>query len=214
MTGFFGSDTADVVATWIAAVLTLVVLGGLLGERRLFGWTQHLFAGLLTGFLALVALTEVIVPWVVAPLVADPGGRVDLWLALGLVGSAAAAPWLPRTIAAIPLAVAVGSLAAFALGGAVVGTILPQLAVAVPMPGATVAATATSVGVAVVTALVLLGFLHGTPRGRLLGPVAGLGRWLLIAGIGAWLGYLLFSRLSLLVDRIGFLLGDWLGIGR
>ena len=37
---------------------------------------------------------------------------------------------------------------------------------------------------------------------------------LLIAGIGGWLGYLLFSRLLLLVDRIGFLLGDWLGLAR
>jgi hypothetical protein len=36
----------------------------------------------------------------------------------------------------------------------------------------------------------------------------------MVAGIGAWLGYLLLARLVLLLDRIGFLLGDWLGIGR
>ena len=34
------------------------------------------------------------------------------------------------------------------------------------------------------------------------------------AGIGGWLGFLLVSRLSLLVDRLAFLLNGWLGIGR
>ena len=61
MNGLFGGDGADQVATWVAAAVTLVVLGGLLGERRLFGWSQHLLAGLATGLLALLAITEVIV---------------------------------------------------------------------------------------------------------------------------------------------------------
>lgn len=214
MNGFFGADPADAVATWVAAGVTLLVLGGLLGERRLFGWTQHLFAGLLTGFLALVAITEVIVPWVLRPLLADPAGRLELWLALALVGSAAGAPWLPRPVAAVPLSIAIAALAAFALGGAVVGTLLPQLAAATPVPGGTAASTAVGIASAAVTALVLLGFVRGAGRGRVGGAITAVGRWLLVAGIGGWLGYLLFSRLVLLVDRIGFLLGDWLGVGR
>lgn len=214
MNGFFGAETADAVATWVAAAVTLVVLGGLLGERRLFGWTQHLFAGLLTGLLALVAVTEVIVPWVIEPLIADPTGRLELWLAVALVGSAAGAPWLPRPVAAVPLSIAIAALAAFALGGAVVGTLLPQLAVAVPVPGDTALATTVGVASAAVTVLVLFGFIRGAARGRIAGGVGTVGRWLLLGGIGGWLGYLLFSRLVLLVDRIGFLLGDWLGLAR
>lgn len=212
MNGFYGTDAAGTVATWVAAGATLIVLGGLFGERRLFGWTQHLFAGLLTGFLALIALTEVILPRIVTPLLGDPAGRPELWLALALVGTAAGAPWLPRPVAAIPLSIAVGALAAFALGGAVAGTLLPQLAVATPVPGATTVATAIGIAGAVVTALVLLGFVHGTSGGRILGTGRAVGRGLLLAGIGAWLGYLLFSRLVLLVDRIGFLLTEWLGV--
>jgi hypothetical protein len=214
MSGFFGSDGADVAATWVAAAVTIVVLAGLLGERRAFGWTQHLFAGLLTGFLALLAVTEVIVPWLVTPLIADPAGRPELWIGAGLVASAAATPWLPRVVAAVPLSILIGALAAFALGGAVVGTVLPQLAAAVVMPGETAAATVVGVVMAGITGLVLVGFVHGVPRGRLVGSAAGVGRWLLLVGLGGWLGYLLFARLLLLLDRIGFLLGDWLGVGR
>ncbi|HET7644936.1 MAG TPA: hypothetical protein VFM03_00450 [Candidatus Limnocylindria bacterium] len=213
MTGFFGATPADAIATWVAAAATLVVLGGLLGERRLFGWSQHLLAGLATGFLALIVITELLVPRVVAPLMADPGGRPELWLAVALVGAATGAPWLPRAVGAVPLSVAIGALAAFALGGAVVGTLLPQLAAVSVRGGEDVATTIATVAAGVITVLVLLSFVRGVPRGRLLRPAASAGRWLLLAGIGGWFGYLLFSRLILLLDRIGFLLGDWLRIG-
>lgn len=213
MTGFFDGLPADFAATWVAALVTIVVLGGLLGERRAFGWSQHLLAGLATGFLGLLAIREVIVPRLIAPLLADPGNRVDLWVGLGLVGLAAGSPWLPRSFTAVPVSIALGSLAAFALGGAIVGTVLPQLATTVVRPGGDLLGTAVGIASAVVSALVLTSFLHGGPRGRLLGAVSNAGRWLLVAGLGGWLGYLLLSRLVLLLDRIGFLLGDWMGIG-
>lgn len=217
MTGFFDALPAEVAATWVGAAATLVVLGGLLGERRVFGWSQHLLAGLLTGFVALLAISHVIVPRLLEPLVADPGSRVDLWLGLVLLILAAAAPWLPRTlgaapVAAAPVAVTVGAVAAFALGGAVIGTLLPQIATTIAQPQDDALGTVAAVGSAGVSALVLIGFVHGTPRGRVAGGLAAAGRWLLLAGLGAWLGYLLFSRLVLLLDRIGFLLGDWLGL--
>jgi len=214
MNGLFGTEAADALATWVAAAVTLVVLGGLLGERRLFGWSQHLLAGLLTGFLALVAISEIIVPRLVTPIAEGGGDRLELWIGLALVGTAAGAPWLPRVVAAVPISLLIGSLAAFALGGAVIGTALPQLIAATAVDGGGTAATTTALAAAAVSALVLVGFLHGVPRGRGTAAAAVAGRWLLVAGIGGWLGYLLFSRLILLLDRIGFLLSDWLGIAR
>jgi hypothetical protein len=212
VSGLFGTEPVDQLATWIAALATLVVLGGLLGERRLFAWSQHLLAGLATGYLGLLAISEVIVPRLVEPLAADPAGRPELVLGLGLVAVTAVTPWIPRVAGAVPLSIAIGALAAFALGGAVVGTLLPQLAAAVARPESGVPATAASAGAALVTGLVLIGFLHGTPHGRVLGTAASIGRWLLLAGIGGWLGYLLLSRLILLIDRLAFLLGEWLGV--
>ncbi len=212
MSGLFGAEPVDQAATWVAAAATLIVLGGLLGERRFFGWSQHLLAGLATGFLALLAITEVLVPRLLAPLAADPVGRAELWFGVALVGVAAGAPWLPRIVSAVPLSIAIGALAAFALGGAVVGTLLPQLAAAVARPEPTLVATLASVAAATVSGLVLIGFVHGTPRGRFLTAAATSGRWLMLAGLGGWLGYLLFSRLVLLIDRLSFLVGDWLGL--
>jgi len=212
MSGLFGTTPPGVIATWVAAIVTLVVLGGLIGERRVFGWSQHMLAGLATGFLALIALTEVIGPRLVQPIVADPAARPELWAGAALAATAAAAPWLPRQLSVIPASIAIGSLAAFAFGGAVIGTLLPQLDSSIVRPGDSVVATVGGALAAVVTGLVLIGFLHGMPRGRVLVGAAGAGRWLLIAGMGGWLGYLILSRLTLLVDRIAFLLGEWLGL--
>jgi len=212
VSGLFGGQTVDLVATWVAAAVTIVVLGGLFGERRLFGWSQHLLAGLATGFLALIAFGEVLGPRLVQPILADPAGRPELWLGVALAASAAAAPWLPRRLSVIPASIAIGTLAAFALGGAVIGTLLPQLDAAIVRPGESAAATVGGALAAVVTGLVLIGFLHGMPRGRVLKAAAGAGRWLLVGGLGAWLGFVLVSRLVMLVDRIGFLVGDWLGL--
>ncbi|MEO6578029.1 MAG: hypothetical protein ABIO99_03935 [Candidatus Limnocylindria bacterium] len=209
MTGLFGDGPADVIGTWVAAIMTLVVLGYLLGERRVFGWSQHLLAGLATGFLALIVVREVIAPRLIEPLARDPTGRPELWGGVAIVVVAAASPWLPRRIAAVPASIAIGALVAFALGGAVVGTLLPQLDATIVRPGSSILAIVLG---ALITVLVLVGFVHGVPRGRLLTVAAGTGHWLLIVGLGIWLGYLLVGRLFLLLDRIAFLLGDWLGL--
>lgn len=204
----------DASATAIAALATVAVLGGLLGERRVFGWTQHLFAGLLTGYLVLIAVREVVVPWLVKPLIADPAGRPELWIGLALVAITALSPWLPRALAAVPVSIMVGSLAAFGLGGALVGTLLPQAAATVVAGGEPFGVTLAAVVSAAITVLVLVGFLHGVPRGRASLVATSAGRWLMVAGIGGWLGYLLYARLVLLIDRIAFLVGDVAGIGR
>ena len=213
MTGFFGSGLAGTAATWIAALTTIVVWSYLLGERRLFRLAQRLLAGLATGYLVLIAVREVLVPRLLEPLATTPAANLLLWPALVLVAALAGARWLPRPIVAVPVAVLVAGTAAFALGGAVAGTILPQLGASLLQPGSVSGVVNGAIGLAI-TAAVLLGFLHGVPRGRIVGGAAGVGRWLLIGGVGGWIGFLLVSRLAVLVDRVGFLLGDWLGVVR
>lgn len=213
MTGFFDEGLAGVVATWVAALVTIGVWAYLVGERRFFQLAQHLLAGLATGYLTVLAVREVLVPRLVEPLVTDPGGNLLLWPAVLLVLAMAGARWLARPVVAVPAAILVAGVAAFALGGAVVGTLLPQMAGSLLPPGPVSSIVNGLIGLAI-TALVLLAFLHGVPRSRLMAGAAGTGRWLLLGGIGGWLGFLVVSRLTLLVDRLQFLLGDWLGIAR
>ena len=213
MSGLFPSDAAGVVGTWVAALLTIVVFGRIFGERRVFALAQYLLAGLATGYLAVLAMREVLIPRLVDPLIGDAGAHPGLWLALPLVVAMAGAGYLPRRVAAVPVAILIGGIAAFALGGAVVGTVLPQLAAGIVAPGGT-GTVVNGLVALIISALVLVSFVHGVPRRRVTAAAAAGGRWLVIGGLGAWLGYLLVSRLTLVVDRIGFLAFDWFGIGR
>jgi hypothetical protein len=213
MTGLFPDGTAGALATWSAALVTIAVWAYLVGERRIFQLAQHLLAGLATGYLVLLAIREVLIPRLAEPLAAGTP-NILLWVALLPVAAMIAAAWLPRRVAALPVAVLVAATAAFALGGAVAGTLMPQLGAAVLAPGQSPGAIIGAGVSAAITVLVLLAFLHGAPRSRLVAGAAGAGRWLVIGGIGGWLGFLLVSRLSLLVDRVGFLLNGWLGMGR
>jgi hypothetical protein len=214
MSGFSAGDFGGTLATWVAAIVTIAVWSYLAGWRRLFVLMQHLLAGLATGYLVLLAITDVLVPRLVVPLVERPSENALLVPALFLAGMLVGASWLPPRAMAPVGAILVGGIAAYALGGAVVGTILPQIAAALPAGGV---ASADLVGELIslaITTLVLLAFLHGAPRGTLTTRAATVGRWLLVGGIGGWIGFLVVSRLSLLVDRIGFLLGDWLTVLR
>jgi len=213
MNGFFPDGLAGTVATWTAALVTILVWAYLVGERRLFRLAQHLLAGLATGYVVLLAVREVLMPRLMEPIGSGSTNPL-LWIAALLVLAMAAAAWLPRSIVAIPVAVLVAATAAFALGGAVAGTLMPQLGAALVAPGLAPGQLVGAIISLVITVLVLLAFLHGAPRRRVVVGAAGAGRWLLLGGIGGWLGFLLVSRLSLLVDRVAFLLNGWLGIGR
>lgn len=212
MTGFADGGAAGVVATWLAAIVTLGVWSYAVGGGRIFRLAQYLLAGLATGYLVVLATREVLVPWVVVPLSRNPAGEPVLWVGALLGAALVAGRWLPPVVPAVPVALLVAATAAFALGGAVVGTLLPQLGASVVPAGAAAADLLNAILAAVVTALVLLAFLHGTRRGRISSATIGAGRWLMLAGLGGWLGFLVVSRLSVLLERIGFLLGDWLGI--
>jgi hypothetical protein len=212
VSGFFGSDAAGSAATWVAALATLGVWSYAVGGGRIFRAAQFLLAGLATGYLAVLAVREVLVPSLVEPLIVDPTGEPVLWLGLLLATALVAGRWLPPVVPAVPVALLVAATAAFALGGSVVGTLLPQLGASVLVPAAGPADLLNAALSATVTVLVLFAFLHGTRRGRISGAAMGAGRWLMLAGLGGWLGFLLFSRLTVLLERIAFLLGDWLGI--
>lgn len=214
MNGLFAADLGGTLGTWVGALATIAVWSHLVGERTVFRLLQYLLAGLATGYLALLAIREVLIPRLVVPLATDPAHNPLLLLGLAACLVLGGAAWLPHRLVAPLAGLVVGASAAFALGGAVVGTVLPQLGAGLVgrEPGGS--GLANGLLALVITILVLMAFLRGRPQGRLAGRAAVLGRWLLVGGIGAWLGFLLVTRLALLVDRVGFLLGDWLGLLR
>jgi hypothetical protein len=56
----------------------------------------------------------------------------------------------------------------------------------------------------------LIYFLFSQRHQGMLGRLATLGTWFLMVGFGATYGYTVMARVSLLIGRMQFLLGDWL----
>lgn len=113
----------------IGVALTVMVFSYILGDRLFFGIATHILIGVSAGFLALVVIQKIILPYLVTPLanVTDPGfllALVPLALSILLVlmlfrrGTQAGA---------IPLAFLGGVLAALAIIGVTRGTLAPQI---------------------------------------------------------------------------------------
>jgi hypothetical protein len=60
----------------------------------------------------------------------------------------------------------------------------------------------------------LIYFFFSRERKGIIKPTASLGVIFIMLGFGASFGYTVMARISLLIGRLQFLLGDWLGIIR
>lgn len=119
-----------------AAVLTLVTLSYAIGDHPLFRIALYLFIGVAAGYVAAVALQDVILPHLVYPVLNEISGTPSLDLMeLGIRAGLSVlllTKLSPRTarLGNPVTALLAGVGAALAIGGAVQGTILPQMGAA------------------------------------------------------------------------------------
>ena len=120
---------SELITLIIGIALTVMVFSYILGDRLFFGIATHILIGVSAGFLALVVIQKIILPYLVKPLanVTDPGFLLAL---VPLVLSILLVLMLFRRgtqAGAIPLAFLGGVLAALAIIGVTRGTLAPQI---------------------------------------------------------------------------------------
>jgi hypothetical protein len=212
---------------WLAFALTLMVFSYLLGDNPLFRIAEHLLVGLALGFAWVVALHSVILPRFTYAI--ESGDlEVGAYTALGVVSgglllfkSVRTKSRIASIISSIPLAYLFGVGAAVALGGAIFGTLIPQVEATMLSLNLADYAEQWALYDVIEAFLIVLGtvctllYFTFTARGqsrltRLRGRVvqvgAGMGRWFLMFTFGALFGSLVMSRVSLLVERVTFLM--------
>lgn len=207
----------DVLGVWVGAILTLVVFSYLLGDTPLFRIAQAIFVGVAIGYAVTAAVYLILIPKLFDPLILDPVTNsylvVPLVLGLLLLFKLRAA-WAPLGNLSLAFLFGVGS--ALALGGALGGVLVPQLmATFVPLD------SLDNVILVVGTLGALLSFRFMQPQttqlatrgvealGRGWGTI---GRWFVWMALGALFASLAVSRISILVNRVYFLLHDWLNV--
>lgn len=210
--------TPEILGIWISAILTLVVFSFLLADNPLYRLAEHILVGSVLAYTTVVAVHQVLLPRLILPLAQDPQGNWPLFLplALGILLLAKAnesTSWLGNT----SLAYLFGVGAALAVGGALGASFLRQVQATVVSldPQDSGVAGAFDNFILVLGTLATLAYFTFTFRGQqgLLPSLrSGLGRAFIMVTLGALFANLAISRLPLLLDRIQFLLGDWLGL--
>jgi len=213
------APNVKLVGVWVAAILTLMVYSHLVKDNPLSRLAEYIFVGAAVGYAVVLAYYNVLWPKLIRPLVNDPQGNLILLIPATLVVLLLLRPIAPlRALASLPLALIIGVGAGLAIAGAVVGSLLPQV-------GATMLSLDPSqpLGTVINNALIIIGVIstvlyffftakQQSAAGSGLRVAAFIGKWTMILAFGAVFAATVTARLSLLVGRAQFLLGDWLGI--
>lgn len=120
---------SELITLIIGIALTVMVFSYILGDRLFFGIATHILIGVSAGFLALVAIQKIILPYLIMPLTYETG--TDFFLALiPLALSILLVLMLFRRgtqAGSIALAFLGGALAALAIIGVTRGMLAPQI---------------------------------------------------------------------------------------
>lgn len=122
-------NLADWIGAFLGFALTLLVFSYLIGDNPLFRITLHMFIGVSAGFVAVVAIYNIILPRLFVPIFINNSSQQILSLFPLILAGLLFSKISPRFafIGNLPMSYLVGVSAAAAIGGAVTGTLIPQV---------------------------------------------------------------------------------------
>jgi hypothetical protein len=206
----------DSLVIWVGAICTLAIYSILYRENPVFRFFEHVFIGLATGYGVQVVITDLLVPKWGVPLFVE---RKWYWIFAMLIGLmfyfvySRKYTWIARWA----MGLFIGLSAGLSIPGFVTeyfpqirSSIKPILAYS----GGHISGININNVLIVFTLLAVMSYFffsieHKRP---VLAGSAKTGRWLLMIAFGAIFGNTVMGRVSLLIDRIQFLLGQWLGL--
>jgi hypothetical protein len=216
---------SEQIGLWGGFVLTLMVFSYLLGDNFLYRLAIYVFVGLAAGFVTIVTVEGVLLPWIRLTLQSgEPSGMAlgAVPLVLGLLLLLKGTRRFNR-LGNLGLAFVVGIGTAIALVGAISGTLLPLASATATGTGANGGAEIDADGVAllngfivvlgVVSTLIYFQYLARrtrgggeTRRGLVVRAVGAVGQGFIVVTLGALYGGAILSGLVVFSERIAFLL--------
>lgn len=128
-------DQLDLIAGWVAFVLTLMVFSYLLADNFLYRIAVHILVGAAAAYIAITAVVDVIIPWVDATVLADANDSTITMpvRAMGMLPIVIALMLLLKSSPRLAYIGNFGMLVVVAIGtgvalvGATIGTIIPEI---------------------------------------------------------------------------------------
>jgi len=213
----------EMISIWIAAILTLGIFSFLYKDNPLYKACEALFVGVSAAYWAIVFYFDNIYKKFYEGAVTAEEPDYFLWIGaiLGLLFLTRLVPkigWVSRW----PMALIVGATAGLWMVGYFVSNAMNQIgntisSIIVYDTATGFVAWGETFGSLVILVGVLSGlvyFFFSKEHKGVFGATAKVGTWFLMVTFGASFGYTVMSRMSLLIGRVDFLLGDWLHILR
>ena len=213
---------ADFLGMMTAALLTVAIFTRVWRVNVGFRVAEYVLLGVLAGYVAAVALRDVLFPALLTPLLAEPLGQPVLlfsFLLVILLGLRFVREPMLRDLGLLPLGILLGAGGALALAGAARGTLAPQLLAAADLsffPGGPAWLGLLAVLLSTLMTIAVLIFLFqrqpddeatpGPATNRWLKPISYVGYLAVMIGAGALLASTAGARVLLLIDRVQYLL--------
>jgi len=204
--------------TLTAGILTIAVFTFLYKDNLLYRFAEHLLIGLSVGFIVVLAWNTTLKSLLFIPLFSNN----DYWQIIPLLLSLTMILRLKKNwtkFSKPTLALLIGSGAGVSIPAMLEARILRQLAATVDS-FVQINSGELSSAVSIITVFIsLIGlictmvyFFYTRPDTKLVRGISTIGTYFLMIFFGATFGYTVTSRLTLLVGRLEFLLGDFFGI--
>lgn len=204
---------------WIASILSLAILSFLYKENPIFRAAEHIFLGVANGYLVTFYWHRILVPILFRPLFQQG----DLLLIIPFtVGMLYLTRFMPRVswLVRIPIAIYMGYWTGVLIPATIQAQIIKQMQGTVLTAQNFQAWNAGSWGI-VWSVIIFIGvlctlsyFFFSREHKGFIGATSRIGIVFVMTGFGAAFGYTVMARISLLIGKMQFLLGDWLGIVR
>ncbi|MGB7053949.1 MAG: hypothetical protein WBE28_01350 [bacterium] len=197
---------------WIGAVLTLMIFSFLYKDNPFYKFGEHLFVGIANGYYIVYYWQNALKPNLFEPLSAGQ----FIYIVPLLLGLMYFTRFIPRIswVVRIPIGFTIGWGAGLSIPAYFQADILRQLEGTVVTP-ATFSNPANGIWAVIIligVVCTLIYFFFSREHKGLLGSASRLGIIFIMIGFGASFGYTVMARVSLLIGRIQFLLGPWLGL--
>lgn len=194
------------IGTLIAAFLTLCIFSFLYKDNPFYKFAEHLLVGISVGYILVIALNTTVTPKLINPIFKE--GEI-VYIIPGILGLFMFARFLPKYVwlSRISIALIIGAGAGVAIPATIQAKILAQMQASM-----TDFVTVDGIIIFVAVGTTLAYFFFSKEHKGWFGATARVGTWFLMIFFGATFGYTIMSRISLLIGRMQFLLGDFLHI--
>jgi len=211
----------DAIGLWIGAFLTLGIMSFLYKDNPWYKLSESIFVGVSAGYWFITLFWDSIYSKFYIGVSQEGDNYLYVGAILGLMMLMRLIPkvgWISRW----PLAFIVGAISGFYLINYFSSNIMRQVANTV-MPlfstdygqslfSASVGTIIDNILVAGGTFAGLVYFFFSKEHKGAFGATAKVGIWVIMVTFGATFGYTVMSRMSLLIGRMDFIFGDWLGL--